>query len=158
MSTTQFAEAITSLNQVSGTPVSIVAINGKDIEQPIFENKRLQFDAEFNAQMKKVVSESNQYFNVIATILAKPSIGKKDKEEILSQLRLIRQELASNVPFIKSQFTEQMDRTVLEAKNEVEGFLESKVRSLGLEAAQAKALTEEGRREVRMLEEKKDAD
>ena len=133
MSTTQFADAITSLNQGEGTPCTIKMINRKKVSEPPFQNKRIQFDAEFETEMRNVASDTNKFYTNISQILDKPSIGKHDREEIMAQLGLLRQELSANMPFIKKQFTEQMDQTVLEAKNDVEAFLEGKVRKLGLE-------------------------
>ena len=49
------------------------------------------------------------------------------------ELNMIKQEIASNVPFIKKQYTEQIDKTLLEAKNEIEAFVEKKIRTIGIE-------------------------
>ncbi len=132
MSETQFADMITSFGQGDGTPCTLVEINGKDIPYPTIENKRLQFDTEFEHQMKKVASAANGYYAEIERILAKPNVGKGDRDEIRKQIRLLKQEIASNIPFIKTQFTEQMDATVQEAKNEFDAHVEGKLRSLGL--------------------------
>ena len=56
---------------------------------------------------------------------------------------MLRQEVESHVPFIQNSFNEQMDKTVLEAKGEVEGFVMHKVISAGLEGLQ---------KELKMLE------
>jgi hypothetical protein len=132
LSPSQFADAITSLN-TKGTPCTINFMNGKSVLQSSLENKRVQFDTEFEKQMKKVSSDANRYYTKINEILSKPSIGKHDREEILKQIGFLKQEIASNIPFIKKQFTEQMDKTVVEAKNEVTSFLEEKLKRLGLE-------------------------
>lgn len=133
MSVTQFADAITSLNQGDGTPCTITMIGGKNVAKPPFENKRVQLDAEFEEEMRNVATKTNRFYREIDRILAKPSIGKNDREEIKKQIELLQQEIHSNIPFIKKQFTGQMDQTVLEAKNEFEAFVEGKVRTLGLE-------------------------
>ena len=133
MSATQFADAITSLNQGDGTPCTIVMVDGKTIKAPPFENKRVQFDAEFESTMRDVGSKMNEFYAEIGRILSKTSIGKHDRGEIIQQLDLLRQEITSNIPFIKRQFTEQMDQTVLEVRNEFEEFVEGKIRKLGLE-------------------------
>ena len=49
---------------------------------------------------------------------------------------MLRQEIESNVPFIQQSFNEQMDKTVMEAKGEVEGFVMNKLMSAGLEGLQ----------------------
>lgn len=134
MSSTQFAEAITSIGNGSGTPVTITSFNGKDVPEPPFKSKRIQFDTEFEKNLQAVASKAlNPSYAAINRILAKPNIGKKDRDEIRQQLRLLNQEIASNLPFIKEQFSEQMDLTVLEAKKEFDNYLETKIQKLGLE-------------------------
>jgi hypothetical protein len=132
MSPSQFADAITSLNTV-GTPCTISFVDGHPVEPPPYESKRVQFDEEFEEKMEEIVSDTNEYYTKIKEILDKPNIGKHDREEILHQLRLLNQQIASNVPFIKTSFTEQMDQTVVEIKNEFNAFVEGRLKSLGLE-------------------------
>jgi hypothetical protein len=133
MSTSQFADAITSLNQGEGVPCTITVLAGKKVPEPSYTNKRVLFDKEFEHQMAKITSDTNKFYSEIGRILAKPNIGKGDREAIMEQIRLLRQELDKNVPFIKTQFTEQMDQTVTEAKGEFESFMDNKIRTMGLE-------------------------
>ena len=149
MSTSQFADAITSFNQGEGTPCTITHINGMRMEEPPFESKRVEFDREFQERMKLITNQNNQYYMRIAEILDKPSIGKHDREEIFKQLDQMRMQIQSNVPFIKSQFTEQMDKTVGEAKAEFDSHVDSRLKQLGLEGFK-KQLSEQ-----KALEEKK---
>ena len=66
--------------------------------------------------------------------MEKKTIGKADRAEILSKLDMIIQEIGSNTKFIQKQFHEQMDKTVLEAKAEIEAFTQNKLTSIGLDA------------------------
>jgi len=140
MSYTQFAEAITSFGKGEGTPVTITNIGGKRVEGIEFVNKRMQFDEEFEADMKELTSETNPFYTKILSLLSKPSVGKTDKEEIKKQLDMLRQHIASNIPFVKKQFTEQMDNTVLESKADFEAFVEDKIHSVGLEGFKAQLM------------------
>ena len=133
MSYTQFAEAITSFGKGEGTPVTITRLEGKQIPDIPFVNKRMQFDEEFEDSVKGLVSETNPFYKKILELLAKPNIGKNDREEIKKQVDTLRSHIASNIPFVKTQFTEEMDKTVLEAKAAVEAFVEDKIHSVGLE-------------------------
>lgn len=133
LSPSQFADAITSLNQGEGTPCTISFMDGHEVKEAQLESKRVQFDAEFEDHMKEIASANNRFYTTIASILAKPSIGKHDKAEILKQLDQLKMQIESNIPFIKRQFSEQMDETVIEAKNEVTAFIEDKTKKLGLE-------------------------
>jgi hypothetical protein len=132
MSPSQFADAITSFN-TSGVPCTIEWFGGEHIEEPPYENKRIQFDEEFEKKLRDTVSDDNEFIVKIQQILGKPNIGKHDKEEILKQLSMLRMQITSNIPFIKESFSEQMDLTVIEAKNEVSHLIEEKLKKLGLE-------------------------
>jgi hypothetical protein len=132
LSPSQFADAITSLNS-EGTPCTISFMEGHEVKEAKLESKRVQFDAEFEEHMKEVSSKTNRFYTKIGEILSKPSIGKHDREEIMKQLDQLKMQIESNIPFIKEQFSEQMDKTVVEAKNEFTHYLEEKIKRLGLE-------------------------
>ncbi len=133
LSPSQFADAITSLNQGEGTPCTITFVDGHEVQEPILESKRVQFDADFEETMKEVTDSTSEFYSKIEYILSKPNIGKHDKELILKQIDALKMQIESNVPFMKKQWTEQLDKTVVEAKNEISAFLEDKIRVLGLE-------------------------
>lgn len=132
LSPSQFADAITSINS-GGTPCTINFMEGHEVAKPILESKRVQFDAEFEAKMHEVANKTNEYYAKINDLLNKSSLGKRDREEILKQLGLLKQQIASNIPFIKEQFTQQMDETVIEAKTEISAFVDEKLKRLGLQ-------------------------
>ena len=106
MSQAQFAQAITSLNQGEGTPVTLRRLNGQYIEPCPFEDKRMQFDDEFS------------------------------QEKIISAFHKVQMELGSNMPFMFSQFNRQMEKTVTEAKAEVEGHIQSRLNDMALRGMQ----------------------
>jgi len=136
MSNSQFAEAITSMNMGVGTPVtlrSMITKEGyKQMQEPPQEDKRRQFDDEFEDDMKELASGVSTIKDEILIAL-NGKIPKKLYVEISGKISKIEQEVKSNIPFIKTQFTEQMDKTTLEAKGEVEGFFLNKIHKLGLE-------------------------
>lgn len=138
MSQAQFAEMITSPNIGDGVPCTIRRIDGKLMEEPPFESKKDIFNREFQEQMQKIVDEDTPYMQEALEILNnKSSITKGDRETIKSAISMLLQEVKSNLGFTYKQFQEQMDKTVQEAKAEVESFVETKVRSLGVDALRA---------------------
>ena len=137
MSYSQFAEAITAMNVGDGVPVTLRYLNGEVIEECPQVDKRQEIDKEFEDEMFKISQSLKKLTEQAETILGdKKAPTKSDKEIILKSIKMLRQEIESNVPFIKQSFTEQMDRTVLEAKGEIEGFVMHKVISTGLEGLQ----------------------
>jgi hypothetical protein len=137
MSYSQFAEAITSLNVGDGVPVTLRRLNGKQIEECPQIDKRQEFEHEFENQMSDIAKSLKKLTEQAESLLSeKKPPTKADKEAILHGIKMLRQEVESNIPFIQQSFNEQMDKTVLEAKGEVEGFVMHKIISAGLDGLQ----------------------
>ena len=135
MSNTQFAEMITSMNMGDGVPCTIRYVENKRMEDPPGISQRQIFEDEFRADMQKVGSKiASAVEKAYALLDTKGSIKKADKQEIVSLLNSISQDINANMPFVQTQFNEAMNKTVLSAKGEVEAFVTNKVTSLGIEA------------------------
>lgn len=69
--------------------------------------------------------------NEVAELFSsKKTLTKADKENILQKLNMLNYDIGSNIGFIADQFNEQMDKTVMEAKGEIESFCQNKVNSI----------------------------
>ena len=148
MSYSQFAEAITSMNMGTGVPVT-VRWTEKDGEIPPcdFISKREQFTDEFKEKRRKATEQSQQLINDVADLFEnKKNLTKADKQEILSKLSKLSMDIGCNMDFIADQFNEQMDKTVMEAKGEIESFYQNKINSI------ANAALVEHKDELKMLE------
>lgn len=60
----------------------------------------------------------------------KKNLTKADRQDIISKLSKLSMSIGSNIDFIAEQFNEQMDKTVMEAKGEIEAFCQNKVNSI----------------------------
>ncbi len=132
MSYSQFAEAITSFGCGSGVPVTI-RYTEKDGRMPEcdFISKREQFTDEFKEQREKITKESQQLLQDVADLFTqKKSLTKSDKEAVMSKLSKLSMDLGCNMDFIADQFNEQMDKTVMEAKGEIESFCQNKINAI----------------------------
>lgn len=132
MSYSQFAEAITSMNMGSGVPVTIrwTEKDGK-IPPCDFVSKREQFTDEFKEKRKKAMEDSQQIIkDVMELFNQKKSLTKADKDVILKKLHHLNMDIGCNMDFIADQFNKQMDQTVMEAKGEIESFMQNKVNSI----------------------------
>lgn len=133
LSQSQFAEAITSLNMGSGTPVTIRRLDGKRLTDPPFTSKRMQFENEFQTRMQDLEQSLRHLTENAETIMReKKSISKADRQAILDGIASLRREIASNVPYMVSSYNEQLDKTTTEAKGEIEAFTINKIKQLGL--------------------------
>lgn len=132
MSYSQFAEAITSMNMGSGVPVTI-RWTEKDGRIPScdFVSKREQFTDEFKEKRREVTEESQRIIQDVSNLFnQKKTLTKADKQEILSKLSKLSMEIGCNMDFIADQFNEQMDKTIMEAKGEIESFCQNKINSI----------------------------
>lgn len=132
ISYSQFAEAITSFGQGIGIPVTI-RYTEKDGKIPPcdFVSKREQFTGEFKEQTDKAMKKSKELINEVAELFSsKKTLTKADKENILKKLNMLNYDIGCNIGFIAEQFNEQMDKTVMEAKGEIESFCQNKINSI----------------------------
>lgn len=148
MSYSQFAEAITSFGQGTGIPVTI-RYTEKDGKIPPcdFVSKREQFTDEFKGKTKSAMNESQQLIQDVTDLFSqKKALTKADKGAVISKLRKLSMDLGCNLDFIADQFNEQMDKTVMEAKGEIESFCQNKINAI------ASASLVEHREEILKLE------
>ena len=135
MSQSQFAQAITSLNMGTGVPVTLRQINGEYIEPCPFVDKREQFSNEFREDMNELTKKIKETTKAVEDLIQnKRTFTKADKEQILSTLHSVSQQLSSNYPYMFSMFNEQMDKTVTEAKAEIESHLQARMEDVALKA------------------------
>lgn len=139
MSYNQFAEMLTANMNTDGTPCTLKYVNGEHIPDCEFENKRMQFDNEIKKDMANIGNKLDSIVENTSRILSsKGNIKISDRELILEEIRMLRQGIAANVPFIQKQLNRQIDKTIAEAKAEIEGFYEEKIRGLGIKALEDK--------------------
>lgn len=136
MSYSQFAEAITSMGQGEGIPVTI-KYTEKDGETPEFDfvNKRIEFEQEYKANTRKAMQQAKDLLDEVNDLFSqKGTLKKADKDKILSDITQLYNSLGPNLEFIGTMFGEQMDKTVMEAKGEVEAFCQHKINTIASQA------------------------
>jgi len=131
MSYTQFAEAITSLNMGAGIPVTVRYANGRHMEPCPFASKDEQFRAEFKSDLAGLAATVDGAISRVEALFdSKKPLTKGEKEELLSELRRLSTAVNSNIPYVRDLFVEQMDKTVAEAKSNIEGFIQNRMNAL----------------------------
>lgn len=137
MSYSQFAECISAMNIGSGVPCTI-RYTEKDGHIPaIKENnsKREQFRNEFSDTIAKAMEQvQNQIDQIQQSIDTKKSLGVKDRKEIISRLQQVKCDIGYNLDFCVEQFDEQMEKSTMEAKGEIEAFYQNKINSIAQDA------------------------
>ena len=134
LSPSQFAEAITTLNIGSGTPVTIMNIQGETIEKCPDEGVNELFNEEFASDIKSISNQLTQLKKAADEILrSKGGIKAAEKNKLLSMIFKVEQDVRANLPFVHKQFARAMDRTIQQGKAELEAFANNTVMKLGLD-------------------------
>ena len=133
MSYSQFAECITAMNVGDGVPCTIRYTEKDGYIPAIAENnsKREQFRNEFSNTILKAMEQVQDQINEIQKSLDdKKNLGVKDSKEMISKLQQVKYNIGSNLDFCVKQFDEQMEKTTLDAKGEIEAFCQNKINSI----------------------------
>lgn len=133
MSYSQFTECITAMNVGDGVPCTIRYTEKYGHIPAIAENnsKRERFRNEFSDTILKAMDQVQDQINEIQKSLDdKKSLGVKDRKEMISKLQQVKNNIGVNLDFCVGQFDEQMDKTTLEAKGEIEAFCQNKINSI----------------------------
>jgi hypothetical protein len=140
LSQTQFAEAITSFNIGDGVPCTLKRVTGDEWDEG---NRRFRkpcpevnFREQANNELKEEMSELAERVAKLSKD-AKEILNKKgslkvaEKKKLLDDLTNISQEIKSNIPFVHDCFNRSVNKTVTEAKGEVDATLQTMREKLG---------------------------
>ena len=134
MSSGQFAEMITSLNNGGGVPCTLEMLDGKRVEKLPEQESRKEFvHRKFQDRMKEFAKSIKESQQKALDLVKKKTLSKQDIHDLSIHLEFLTQEVSSNIPFFAKCFQESMDEIVLEAKTEVENAIQHKISTLGLE-------------------------
>jgi hypothetical protein len=140
LSPNQFAELLTTMNSCPGTPGTLVLYNGERYETPEFPSKSEQFKNEAKANIEKAMKGLGETEDAITAMLDDPKpIGKAVRKQLRDMVRVYRRLLEDHVPFLMDQFARQMNKTVSEAKAEVDAFVTDMAIRTGLESLKKSA-------------------
>ena len=133
MSYSQFAEAIVAMN-TTGIPCTIRKVMGHEMEDCPGESQREMFEKEFKGKVLDVTTRVRDLKMAADDLLErKGPLKVAEKKELANMIHMLVMEVRSNLPFIQSSYNEAMDKTTMEAKSEIESFVNHQVHTLGLE-------------------------
>ncbi len=135
LSPLQWAEAITTAMNTDGVPCTLNKVMGKTMERTPENDVIGQFEDEvatgFEQRMKDVVEAENRIKDILAT---KGAIKKGELREAYDILNKGLRHFESNMNYTKKCFDEQMDKTVLEAKQQIHHYVNTTIQELGIES------------------------
>ena len=144
----QFAELITSMNMNSGIPVTIERTEkGIRPSLPDKKNAKEEFEDDTKKTFEELTISIKESVEKAKNILENSKLNKRDREGLFILITSILQEFESNMPFALKNFQEATNRIITEAKIEVEGAIQHKLTTLGLESLHQ--ITKSGNQEIR---------
>lgn len=133
---TQFVELMTSLNMGEGVPCTLRYVDGQRMEDvpDEHETEAQTIVRNFSADMQDIAGSVRPHADRIAEIMAKPSIGKRDRDEVNDLVEKMLRKLSDRTPWILKMFVESTGRLITDGKAQVEAYATSVIMSAGLEA------------------------
>ena len=129
LSPTQFATLLTSMNIGDGVTCTIKSVAGVSMpEPPNPESTHVLAHTEF----RDTCRETAKHLDAVVAAVNELKISAKAKDGLLSAVRMARQSIESNLPFVEKSFTESTEHTITEAKAEVDAFITGAVMRTGL--------------------------
>lgn len=129
----QFAELLTTLNVGSGVPATLVQHNGKRFDIPEFPSHAEQFRDEIKGDLETVISKMREAEKAITDLIEDPRpVGKAVRKNLRDMVVSYRNFIEEHIPFVVSQFAKQINRTIVEAKADVDAFVQDTVVRTGI--------------------------
>lgn len=138
MSEAQWATFISSTGIGSGSPCTINHFNGQSV--PGIQRVKKTRD-KFTGELDEVLDDIRRDLKAIRGQICSAKITKKERESLLGILSRVDRGLSGNLDFIANQFREHIEKTVEDAKIEVEAHTESQIIKAGLDAIRHPMLT-----------------
>ena len=137
LSSSQFAELLTTMNMERGVPCTLMSYNGERISQDNLKNDkkpiavgRDYFEKSVREYTERVKDKVSEYRKDLATM----KMSKKDKLRVENLLGGFQTEVTSNLPYYVEMFEEAAVKVVTESKAELDAFVSGGIVKAGLEA------------------------
>ncbi len=140
MSQVQFSEMILNAGLHSGTPCTVEYLNGERVEDPPARDIKKLWASEVKRDFKDIADAAAAAEKTADDLLAKDRITKGDVKALRDIIFGFAQDLRENMPWLQERFQEAMEKTVAEAKGEINAHMTHLIQKTGLAALQGKAL------------------
>ncbi len=135
LSPLQWAEAITVAMNTSGVPCTINRFNKKKMSPPPIKDARKLISKELSEDLDTRFEKVNEAHGKLEIILSKSgSIKKTELRSIFETLTEGLRHFESNANYTKKCFEESVERTVMDAKQQIHHHISCKIHELGLES------------------------
>lgn len=152
MTEAQFAQLLTTMNSGPGVPVTIRYVNGKKTPPlPDIPVEAAKIRDKFRDDMEKWTNQLRTTTVEIEALLNKKgALNQVEKARVLELTSKLVSEMQGHTTFLVDQFNESVDGVLVQAKAEIEGFINAAIQRTGLQALKgqaAKLLGMEGKKD-----------
>ena len=131
----QLGELLTSANVGDGAPCTLIRVGGESMPViPDIDNFKVESQKQYTEQLNRTFEKSKAIIKKAEEMVRNGLPKKADKEEFLSLINMLGNDINSGLGFAGACFDEKVERVVSQAKGEVEAFVDHKIRSAGLVA------------------------
>jgi hypothetical protein len=128
----QWATFVSSLNVGEGVPCTLSYRH--DIGYVPQIPKPPERKQQFASEMRETLQDSINHLKKIESVLEGAKITGKLRDELMGHVRMAKQEIQSNMPFVEKQFAEHVENTTEAAKQEIHGYMVGHLQRAGLAA------------------------
>lgn len=140
MTEAQFAQLLTTMNSGPGVPVTIRRVNGErtpplpdiPVEATKIRDKFRDNVEEWSKQLRTTTAE------IEAILSKKGALTQVEKARVVELTSTLVGKMEGNMTFLVDQFNESVDGVLVQAKAEIEGFINAAVTRTGLEQLRGK--------------------
>lgn len=142
MSESQWAHFISSLNVGSGSPCTMSRLQGQPNYGIIPEiPKPKSLTDQFSKEIKKSLEDDiDALRKMAASLTGEKPMGKKEQAELAKKISHMAGSIAESVGFVADQFDEHVEKTVDNAKSEINAYALRQVVETGIKVLQTPTL------------------
>lgn len=140
LSGNQLADMLSCMNVGDGVPCTISRLNGKTIPPCPEESPREEMERRVDAHMEKLAGRVTAMERELEEMLGKSGISRKKQEALRHQVLKIKQDVGTNMGYMKRTLNEYTDNMLTEAKGEFSAMVDSMIHSRGLEGLRSDGL------------------
>ena len=138
LSANQFADLLTNANIGDGVPCTIEYVAGKGMIEYKPQKPKIEIIEEERDELaEKTVSDLESSIAMVKELIANKKLSKSAGEELLSKVNGAYSSLVGgSKEFFKKQVKQEVNDMVIEAKRQVQSYVDNKIYSTGLKMLQ----------------------
>lgn len=137
LSEAQWASFVSSMNVGNGVPCTLNHLGCVRVAGIAGQAKTKTL---FRTEFMDTMNDSLEALDKLSSLVSDCKLSGKAKAEILNSVRMAKQHIESNIPFVANQFSEHMEDTVEKVKIEVGAYIQAAISRTGIEALKGKTL------------------